>query len=50
MRTGWIKDNGKVYILPHQGCYSAYQIKNNKVVKEFRWKDKYGAQSNNWRK
>ena len=36
------KHTGNVYILPHQGTYNYYQIKNNQVVKTFY----YG---NDWR-
>lgn len=30
-------ETGNVYIIPHQGCSSAYQIKNNQVAKKFSW-------------
>ena len=36
------KQTGNVYILPHEGTYNYYQIKNNQVVKTFY----YG---NDWR-
>lgn len=31
------RKTGNVYIVPHQGCFSAYQIKNNQVFKRFKW-------------
>jgi hypothetical protein len=43
------KESGNVYILPHQGCFSAYQIKNNKVAKEFRWPGKDESPNHSWR-
>ncbi|MFT8351661.1 hypothetical protein [Clostridium saccharoperbutylacetonicum] len=44
------KETGNVYIIPHQGCFSAYQIKNNKVAKEFRWLGQNESPYHNWRK
>ncbi len=43
------KDTGNVYIIPHQGCFSAYQIKNNQVVKKFRWPGPDEDKSPDWR-
>jgi len=43
------KETGNVYILPHEGCRSAYQIKNNQVAKEFRWPGPDESPSAHWR-
>lgn len=43
------RETGNVYILPHQGCFSAYQIKNNKVARRFRWPGPDEDPSPDWR-
>lgn len=42
------KSSENIYILPTQGSLSAFQIKENQVVKTFEWNDK-GAQNIDWR-
>lgn len=37
-----------VYCVPHQGGLSIYQIKNNEIVKTYKWLDSY-AYDGNWR-
>ncbi len=43
------KETGNVYMIPHQGCFSAYQIKNNQVVKRFRWLGPNEDSHHEWR-
>lgn len=42
------KTSKNVYILPTQGFFSAYQIKDNQVAKTFEWNGD-GAKSDDWR-
>jgi Putative cell wall binding repeat. len=42
------KTSKNVYCVPHQGGLSIYQIKNNEIVKTYKWLDSY-AYDGNWR-
>lgn len=42
------RETGNIYIIPHQGCFPAYQIKSNQVVRKFKW-SKPDAVPSEWR-